>query len=73
MSDTAKVQLREPMVPDFGDVDWKQYEPRQDDPAHIVREALMPEGTGQVWTSSTSEQVGKFKAPSPTPYDADAT
>jgi hypothetical protein len=63
MADMAKVQLREQMGLDFDDVERKQYEPRQYDPRHIVREALMPEGTGQVRTSSTSEQVGEFKAP----------
>jgi sec-independent protein translocase protein TatB len=28
LADTAKVQLREQMGPDFGDVDWKRYDPR---------------------------------------------
>ncbi|MEP7192044.1 MAG: preprotein translocase subunit TatA [Actinomycetota bacterium] len=81
MADTAKVQLREQMGPDFDDVDWKQYDPRQYDPRRIVREALMDEGTGEDQAPSTGDQDG-FKAPSsfkrpdpekPTPYDQDAT
>jgi Sec-independent protein translocase protein TatA len=28
LADTAKVQLREQMGPEFDDVDWKQYDPR---------------------------------------------
>jgi sec-independent protein translocase protein TatB len=39
LADTARVQLREQMGPDFDDVDWKQYDPRQYDPRRIVREA----------------------------------
>ena len=41
LADTAKVQLREQMGPDFDDVDWTQYDPRLYDPRRIVREALL--------------------------------
>ena len=77
LADTAKVQLREQMGPDFDDVDWKQYDPRQYDPRRIVREALMDEGPDDDAPKSEG-----FKAPSsfkhhdpdkPTPYDEDAT
>jgi len=77
MAETAKVQLREQMGPDFDDVDWKQYDPRQYDPRRIVREALLDEGPDD--DDAPSEG---FKAPSsfrrhdpekPTPYDQDAT
>jgi len=76
LADTAKVQLREQMGPDFDDVDWKQYDPRQYDPRRIVREALMDDG------SDEDAQPEEIKAPSsfkhydpdkPTPYDAEAT
>ena len=76
LADTAKVQLREQMGPDFDDVDWKQYDPRQYDPRRIVREALMDEG------SDEEPQPEEYKAPSsfkhhdsdkPTPYDDEAT
>lgn len=81
LAETAKVQLREQMGPDFDDVDWKQYDPRQYDPRRIVREALLDEGSddGQPLPDQGS---GGFKAPSsfrrhdpdkPTPYDEDAT
>ena len=83
MADTAKVQLREQMGPDFDDVDWKSYDPRQYDPRRIVRDALMDDGSddGQPSVSGEGESDG-FKAPSsfkghdpdkPTPYDEDAT
>jgi sec-independent protein translocase protein TatB len=82
LADTAKVQLREQMGPDFDSVDWKQYDPRQYDPRRIVREALMDDGTANGQASSAGDEAGGFKAPSsfqrhdpdkPTPYDADAT
>jgi len=77
LADTAKVQLREQMGPDFDDVDWKQYDPRQYDPRRIVREALLDDGP-----HVDDPPDDGFKAPSsfkrhdpdkPTPYDEDAT
>ena len=83
LADTAKVQLREQMGPEFDDVDWKQYDLRQYDPRRIVREALMDEGPNDGQSSSSAEvPAGGSKAPSsfrrhdpdkPTPYDQDAT
>ena len=83
LSETAQVQLREQLGPEFDDVDWKQYDPRQYDPRRIVREALLDEGSDDGQPSSSGEvQAGGFKAPSsfrrhdpdkPTPYDEDAT
>jgi len=82
MADTAKVQLREQMGPDFDDVDWKSYDPRQYDPRRIVREALMDQGPdGELSTSGdigdegmkpTSSFAG-YDPDKPTPYDEDAT
>jgi sec-independent protein translocase protein TatB len=81
MADTAKVQLREQMGPDFDDVDWKSYDPRQYDPRRIVREALMDDGSypdessGDVEPDSmkpTSSFAG-YDPLRPTPYDEDAT
>jgi len=62
LADTAKVQLREQMGPDFDDVDWKQYDPRQYDPRRIVREALLDNGSdvGQPGDG----RAGGFTAPS---------
>ncbi len=43
LAEGAKEQLREQMGPDFDNVDWKAYDPRQYDPRKIVREALLEE------------------------------
>ena len=81
LAETAKVQLREQMGPDFDDIDWKQYDPRQYDPRRIVREALMDDGSeeGQP-TEEGQPSAVKEKSSSkprdpdgPTPYDEDAT
>jgi sec-independent protein translocase protein TatB len=81
MADTAKVQLREQMGPDFDDVDWKSYDPRQYDPRRIVREALMDdapyegESSGDVEPDSMkpTSSVAGYDPEKPTPYDKDAT
>jgi sec-independent protein translocase protein TatB len=82
LAETAKVQLREQMGPEFDDVDWKQYDPRQYDPRRIVREALMDEETVVQPVSPGEVSPGDLKAQSssgrhdpdkPTPYDVDAT
>ena len=41
MANDAKVQLKDQMVPEYEDLDWRQYDPRQYDPRRIVREAFM--------------------------------
>lgn len=40
MAERAKVQLKDEMGPEFSDIDWRAYDPRQYDPRKIVREAL---------------------------------
>lgn len=40
LAEGAKTQLRDQMGPEFDDVDWSAYDPRQYDPRRIVREAL---------------------------------
>ena len=40
MADRAKTQLKDEMGPEFSDVDWRAYDPRQYDPRKIVRDAL---------------------------------
>ncbi len=66
------------MGPDFEDVDWTKYDPRQYDPRRIVREALMDDGPldGQ----PEKPQSGPMALPraihdadKPTPWDGDAT
>jgi sec-independent protein translocase protein TatB len=77
MADTAKVQLREQMGPDFDDVDWKQYDPRQYDPRRIVREALMDDPSQDEAEDEAVKAPPSFKrhhdSDKPTPYDVDAT
>src|SRR5665811_241706 len=65
LADTAKVQLREQLGPEFDDVDWKQYDPRQYDPRRIVRDALMDEGSDDGQPASPGDvPAGGFKTPS---------
>jgi sec-independent protein translocase protein TatB len=75
LADTAKVQLKEQMGPDFDDVDWKQYDPRQYDPRRIVREALLdntPDDEKPVDIKPQSAPPRRDPERS-TPYDEDAT
>lgn len=75
MADSARGQLREQMGPEFDDIDWKAFDPRQYDPRRIVREALLEDG------EEDFSAYNPFKEPSrprrdpalPTPWDVDAT
>ncbi len=40
LADRARDQLKDEMGPEFSEVDWKAYDPRQYDPRKIVRDAL---------------------------------
>ncbi|MFC0458968.1 twin-arginine translocase TatA/TatE family subunit [Arthrobacter liuii] len=40
MAAGAQEQLRDELGPEFEDVDWKKFDPRQYDPRRIIREAL---------------------------------
>lgn len=82
MAEGAKASLREQMGPEFDDVDWKAYDPRQYDPRRIVREALLdrddsgpgvpgePPGAGTHTSTPPSAVYDPGRA---TPYDNDAT
>lgn len=81
MADGARDQLREQMGPEFDDIDWKAYDPRQYDPRRIVREALMepldePDPTAE---PDGVEDEPRYRSPAvfdpakPVPYDSDAT
>lgn len=75
MAESAKGQLREQMGPEFDDINWQQYDPRQYDPRRIVREALMddaPYDAEAPVAGGTVNQRGHDPA-RPTPYDVDAT
>ena len=81
LADTAKVQLREQMGPEFDDIKWEQYDPRQYDPRRIVREALMDDGSEDAQPTEDAQPSAVKKMSSskprdpdrPTPYDEDAT
>ena len=40
MAEGAKGQLKEQLGPEYEDINWQQYDPRQYDPRRIIREAL---------------------------------
>ncbi|HET7476669.1 MAG TPA: preprotein translocase subunit TatA [Dermatophilaceae bacterium] len=86
MADTARGQLREQMGPDFDDIDWSQFDPRQYDPRRIVREALIDPikedftGLSETVKGIVDEQPAKprsrvtsYDPAQPTPWDGDAT
>lgn len=78
MAERAQSQLKEEMGPEFSEIDWKAYDPRQYDPRKIVREALLdgPSDQGPAPEEPHDKPVNPVQAydPSrPTPWDADAT
>jgi len=71
----ARTQLREQMGPEFDDVNWRQFDPRQYDPRRIVREALAdtpPEGWGDADAAPTGPAAA-YDPARPTPWDREAT
>lgn len=80
-ADGAKNQLREQMGPEFDEIDWKSYDPRQYDPRRIVREALadLDEDEPTPGDDQASAQTPRppksvsFDPSRPTPFDTDAT
>lgn len=79
----AKVQLKEELGPEVGDVDWSQFDPRRYDPRRIVREALLEE-PGPAAPAAPGSRAGVLagEAPSsgdravpgaPAPFDDEAT
>ena len=74
MAEGAKGQLREQMGPEFDDINWKQYDPRQYDPRRIVREALLePDADDDDPPSGASPAALAHDPSRGTPYDVDAT
>lgn len=41
MAEGAKGQLKDQLGPEYEDINWQQYDPRQYDPRRIVKEALL--------------------------------
>lgn len=84
MATQATTQLREQMGPEFDDIDWKTYDPRQYDPRRIVRDALSEDSPSAAPVAvepfaPTTDSFGytpsmsSYDASRPTPYDVDAT
>lgn len=79
MAEGAKGQLREQMGPEFDDIDWKAYDPRQYDPRRIVREALTEplddddDEAGVPVRPEAYRGAAVYDPAKPVPYDADAT
>lgn len=78
MAERAKSQLKEEMGPEFSDVDWRAYDPRQYDPRKIVREALLTPDANPVDVEATppDKPVNTPRGHDPsraTPWDTEAT
>jgi sec-independent protein translocase protein TatB len=81
LATNARSQLKEQMGPEFEDVNWRQFDPRQYDPRRIVREALMDDPEPRPTDAPEKPQSGVMEPvpqavhdPSkPTPWDSDAT
>ncbi|HET9632723.1 MAG TPA: Sec-independent protein translocase protein TatB [Terrabacter sp.] len=77
MADRAKQQLQDEMGPEFSDVDWKAYDPRQYDPRKIVRDALASSPDDDYVPSPAVDKpvsAPRGHDPSlPTPWDSEST
>ena len=77
MADRARQQLKDEMGPEFSDVDWAAYDPRQYDPRKIVRDALASSPDEDYEPSPAVDKpvsTPRVHDPSlPTPWDSEAT
>ena len=74
MADRAKEQLKDEMGPEFSDIDWRAYDPRQYDPRKIVRDALNAPAADDEVVQDKPVSAPRGHDPSkPTPWDAEAT
>ncbi|WP_446664720.1 preprotein translocase subunit TatA [Flexivirga sp. B27] len=86
MAEGAKSQLKDQMGPEFEDINWRAYDPRQYDPRKIVRDALLdPEPTDDdsdtsdaadpepQYATGPSYDPHRFDPDRATPFDHDAT
>ncbi len=68
----AKQQLREQMGPEFDDIDWTAYDPRQYDPRRIVRDALADLGEDDGPDAEGGDAHARLKTPVAVTFDPDA-
>jgi sec-independent protein translocase protein TatB len=74
MAERAKAQLKDEMGPEFSDIDWRAYDPRQYDPRRIVREALTTPGPAVAAGETVMMPTPVVHDPTkPTPWDNEAT
>ncbi len=75
-ADRARQQLKDEMGPEFSEVDWKAYDPRQYDPRKIVRDALNGTSDDEELDRNADKAVSTPKGYDPlvaTPWDSEAT
>ena len=60
MAEGAKVQLKDQLGPEYEDINWRQYDPRQYAPRRIVKEALLDPLDDAV--APVREQIGSVRA-----------
>jgi sec-independent protein translocase protein TatB len=73
MAQGASQQVRSEMGPEFDDIDWQQFDPRQYDPRRIVREALLEDDDASPETVKGQSGGSSYDPTRPTPFDTDAT
>lgn len=80
MAFDAKDDLKETLGPDLGDINWRQYDPRQYDPRVIVREAFAEDDEerrlqleAQAAATPASSVTARLPQGAWAPYDTEAT
>lgn len=81
MAAGAQEQLRDELGPDFEDVDWTKFDPRQYDPRRIIRDALSdspaagpgPAGETPVPAANSKATAERLAAGQEPPFDSEAT
>ncbi|WP_347350606.1 preprotein translocase subunit TatA [Intrasporangium sp.] len=73
LAERAKTQLKDEMGPEFSDIDWRAYDPRQYDPRRIVRDALSTPDPSVDGQTVTLPKPVEHDPSRPTPWDNEAT
>lgn len=69
LAEGARASLKEQMGPEFDDINWRHYDPRQYDPRRIVREALLEEPEVKSRTGADPSAGTDPDSPAPVAYD----